>query len=417
MPRASRRALACRLGLLGLGLLGLGLLGVAAIGASPLDHSSEGRRIYHGLASPGQACASCHGLSGEGGSEGGTAIPSIQGMFAETQPYREPASLCRALTSGRGAGGRPLARSMPRYALDPDQCRSLWRYLAYRGSSLPPGIDAGKIVVRMLPTPTTPSQKRWRDVLASQFSEVNRGGGLYGRRIVVEEGPGPAAFLISLAPAGPLDGATAVRIALREAGGDPAARGIEATVQDEAAALINRLKALGINRIRWIDQRETGPSPEHAGLLASAEEIALVGDDACRDAARLAVVLVSARVPLSRECAAAPQLYVGLRTVALESLESLLSGRPDGTKLTMFTALPLDTTFTVAPGKIARIVLETSRAMTARPSELRMLESFDQNWRQMADDDRTLFAGVATQDVTWPGMTALSSPEWTAAPN
>jgi hypothetical protein len=412
LPRASRWPLARRLG-----LLGLGLLGVAAIGAGPLDLPSEGRSLYHGLASAGQACASCHGLSGEGGSEGGTAIPSIQGLFAETQPYRDPATLCRALTLGRTAGGRPLARSMPRYALDPDQCRSLWRYLAYRGSSLPPGIDAGKIVVRMLPTPATPSQRRWRDVLASRFSEINRGGGLYGRRIVLEEGPGPAAFLISLAPAGPLDAATAIRIALREAGVDPAARGIEATVEDEAAALINRLKALGIDRIRWIDERETGPSPEHVGLLAAAEEIALVGDDSCGNAAGLAVVIVSARAPLTRGCAAAPQLYVGLRTVAIGSLESLLSGRPGGTKLTMFTALPLDSAFALAPGKIARIVLETSRAMTARPSESRMLASFDRTWRLVADDDRTLFAGVATQDVAWPEMTASSPPAWTAKPN
>lgn len=412
MQRASRRAHVCRLG-----LLGLGLLGVAAIGAGPLDPSSEGRSLYHGLASAGQACASCHGLSGEGGSEGGTAIPPIQGMFAEGQPYRQAATLCRALTSGQSAGGRSLARSMPRYAVDPDQCRSLWRYLAYRGSSLPPGIDSERIVVRIQPAPATPSQRRWRDVLASQFSEVNRGGGLYGRRIVLEEGPGPAAFLISFAPTGPLDGATAIRIALREAGGDPAARGIEATVQDEAAALINRLKALGISRVRWIDERESGPSPEHVGLLATAEEIALVGDDACRNAARLAVVVVSARAPLTRECAAAPQLYVGLRTVAIASLESLLSGRPDGTRLTMFTALPLDPSFTIAPSKIARIVLETSRAMTARPSELRMLASFDRTWRQVSDDDQTLFAGVATQDVAWPAMTASSPPVWTATPN
>ncbi len=412
MPRASRRALAGRLG-----LLGPGLLAVAALGAGPLDLPSEGRNIYHGLASAGQACASCHGLSGEGGSEGGTAIPPIQGLFAETQPYRDPAALCRALTLGRTAGGRPLSRSMPRYALDPDQCRSLWRYLAYRESSVPPGIDSERIVVRMLPTPATPSQKRWRDVLAGQFSEINRGGGLYGRRIVLEEGPGPAAFLISLAPAGPLDGATAVRIALREAGGDPAARGIEASAEDEAAALINRLKALGIGRIRWIDERETGPSPEQIGLLAAAEEVGLVGDEGCRDSAGLAVVLVSARAPLTRECAAAPQLYVGLRTVAIGSLERLLSGRPAGTRLTMFTALPLDTAFALAPGKIARIVLETSRAMTARPSESRMLASFDRTWRLVADDDRTLFAGVATQEVAWPAMTASSPPAWTAKPN
>ena len=412
MPRASARALGWRLG-----LLGLGLFGVAAIGAGPLELPSEGRNLYHGLASAGQACASCHGLSGEGGSEGGTAIPSIQGLFAEGQPYRDPASLCRVLTSGRTAGGRALARSMPRYALDPDQCRSLWRYLAFRGSSLPPGIDSEKIVVRMLPMPTTPSQRRWRDVVARRFSEFNRGGGLYGRRIVLEEGPGPAAFLISLAPAGPLDSATAVRIALREAGGDPAARGIEASAEDEAAALINRLKALGLSRIRWIDEREAGPSPEQIGLLAAAEEIALVGDDSCRDAAGLAVVIVSASAPPTRECAAAPRLYVGLRTVAIGSLQSLLSGRPDGTTLTMFSALPLDTAFAVAPDKIARIVIETSRAMTASPSELRMLASFDRAWRSVADDDRTLFAGVATQDVSWPAMAASGPPEWTARPN
>ncbi|MGA9580740.1 MAG: hypothetical protein WBR13_02075 [Allosphingosinicella sp.] len=306
---------------------------------------------------------------------------------------------------------------MPRYALDADQCGSLWRYLAYRGSSLPPGVDAGRIVVRMLPTPATASQRRWRDVLASQFSEINRGGGLYDRRIVLEEGPGPAAFLISFAPTGPLDSATAIRIGLRETSGDPAARGIESTAEDEAAALINHLKALGISRIRWIDEGETGPSPEQVELLAAAEEIALVGGDACRDGAGLAVIVVSARAPLTRQCAAVPQLYVGLRTVAIGSLEILLSGRPNGTRLTMFSALPLDPAFAVAPAKIAHIVIETSRAMTARPSELRMLASFDRTWRQVADDDRTLFAGVATQEVIWPGMAASSAPAWTAKPN
>jgi hypothetical protein len=411
LPRASRRALACRLG-----LAGLGLLAVAA-GSGPAELPPEGRNIYHGLASVGQSCASCHGLSGEGGSEGGTAIPPIQDLFAEGQPYRDPARLCRALTSGRSAGGRPLARSMPRYALDPGQCGSLWSYLANRESSLPPGIDSASIVVRMSPAPATSSQKRWRDVLESRFSEVNRSGGLYGRRIVIEEGPGAAAFLISLAPARPLDGKTAIRMALREAGADPAARGIETNVEDEAAALMNRLKALGTDRIRWLDERGAGPPPDQVELLAAAEEIALVGDDSCSDSAGLAVVIVSARAPLTRQCAAAPRLYVGLRTVAIGSLESLLPGRPGGTRLTMFTGLPLDPAFAVAPGKIAQIVIETSRAMTARPSELRLLAAFDRTWRLAADDERTLFAGAATQEVVWPAMTGSSPPEWTAKPN
>lgn len=414
MPRARARALARWLGLVLPSVLAVAGLAVAA--AAP-DDPGLGRRLYHGLAAGGQSCASCHGLAGEGGSEGGTMIPPIHRLFAEGGKYRDPAVLCRALVSGRGADGRPLARSMPRYAFDPGQCRSLWRYLESRDSSLPPGIEADRIVVRISPAPLTPSQKRWREVLSTRFAQIGQDGGLYGRRIVLEDGPGPAAFLISLAPAGPLDPDSAVRIALRETGSDPAARGIEATVEDEAAALIRRLKTLGIDRIRWIDDRGRGPPPDQVGLLAVAEDIALVGDESCRDPDGLAVVLMSASAPPARPCAAAPRLYVGLRTVALGSLEPLLTARPAGTGLTMFTALPLDPAFAIAPDRIARIVIGTSRAMTARPSEARMLQSFDRVWRQVSDDDRTLFAGVATQEIDWPAMTASNPPEWTAKPD
>lgn len=406
MPRASRRAIS----------YALALLGIAGIGATARELPQEGRQIYHGLASAGQSCASCHGLSGEGGTEGGTAIPPIQSLFGETQRYREPAELCRALTLGQGADGRQLARSMPRYALESGQCRSLWQYLAHRGSSLPPGVDDKRIIVRMLPTPTTPSQMRWRDVLAARFLEIDRGGGLYGRRIVIEDGPGPAAFLISLAPIGPLDSHSAVRIALHEESGDPATRGVEADVDDEAAALLNRVSALGARRIRWIDAREMGPLPEDVELMAGAENLEVVGDEACRSAKDLAVVIVSLRDDLTPECAIVPQLYVGLRTVSIASLQIALAGQRDGTTVAMFTGLPLDAAFAVAPTMIAEIIIETSRLMTASPSELRMLAAFDRSWRKSADDDRTMFAGVGVQHVVWPTMTASGDPVWTARP-
>lgn len=407
MPRASRRALTYP----------LALLGIAGIGTGARELPQEGRQIYHGLASAGQSCASCHGLSGEGGAEGGTAIPAIQGLFGETQRYREPGELCRALTSGQGAAGRRLARSMPRYELDSEQCRSLWQYLAHRGSSLPPGIDDKRIIVRVLPTPTTPSQIRWRNILAKQFSEINRGGGLYGRQVVIEEGPGPAAFLISLAPLGALNMETAIRISLREEGSDPATRSVEANVDDEAAALLNRVRSFGLRRIRWVDELERGPSPEDIELMAGAENLEVVGDHACRNAEKLAVVILSLREHLARECAGVPQLYVGLRTVPLASLQEILIGRRDGTTVAMFTALPLDTAFAVAPTMVAGIIIETSRLMTANPSELRMLAAFDRSWRQMAEDDRTLFAGVGIQDVVWPAMTPSGKPGWTGRPN
>jgi len=395
----------------------LALLGIAGIGTVANDSPQEGRRIYHGLASAGQSCASCHGLSGEGGTEGGTAIPPIQTLFGEAQRYREPAELCRTLISGQAADGRRLARSMPRYALDPEQCRSLWQYLALRGSSLPPGIDARRIVVRVLPAPTTPSQIRWRDILANQFSEINRSGGLYGRQIVIEEGPGPAAFLLSLAPPGALNNETAIQIALRVEDGDPATRSVEANVDDEAAALLNRVRSLGLHRIRWIDELGKGPSPGDVELMADAEDLEVVGDDACRDAEQLAVVIVSLREALAPDCAAVSQLYVGLRTVPVAALPKILAGRPGGTTVAMFTALPLDAAFAAAPATIAGIIIETSRLMTANPSELRMLAAFDRSWRQMAEDDRTLFAGVGIQHVVWPAMTASGNPVWIGRPN
>ena len=210
MPRASRGALARRLG-----LLALGLLGVAAIGAGPLDLPSEGRSLYHGLASAGQACASCHGLSGDGGSEGGTAIRPFRACSPKRALSR-PATLADAdVGPGRRPGGR-----WPDDAALRARSRSMPVALALSGVS---GIEPS--ARHRFREDRRSNSAHAGDALAEAVARRPResifrnqsGRRTLCRRIVLEEGPGPAAFLISLAPAGPLEGATAIRMALREA--------------------------------------------------------------------------------------------------------------------------------------------------------------------------------------------------------
>ncbi|WEK00152.1 MAG: c-type cytochrome [Candidatus Sphingomonas phytovorans] len=372
----------------------------------------EGRRIYFGLNGAGQSCASCHGVAGQGGNEGGTAIPEIRSLFSGRSPYAEPGRLCRALISGMAPDGRALSRSMPRFSISGEDCRALVAYLAGREDRAVPGVEDARIVVRMAPTPALPAHRRWHDVLARRFDAVNQAGGVFGRRIELVEGVGPAAFLVALQPADGLDDDTGVRIALRDAGNDPATRGVEAGQDSELAALFGYMKTLGTEGLVWIDDQHLGPGIEDVRLLAIAESLEVQDRDHCAMKPADAVIILSAATPLPPGCANATRLYVSLRGVPIDLIPVLLRSRAAGLPIHAFAALPLDDAFSVVPALVADAIVETSRHMTARPSEPRMLVALDTAWRKVAEDRRSLFAGVALQQLTWPALAASQSPEW-----
>lgn len=104
------------------------------------------------------ACANCHGRDGRGGTDGGVTAPAIRWSDL-TKPYGaerpagrrtaayDVAALRRALESGVDASGRPLDRSMPRYAMTTVELDALAAYLRTLDSHGDPGVDDGTVRV------------------------------------------------------------------------------------------------------------------------------------------------------------------------------------------------------------------------------------------------------------------------------
>lgn len=195
----------------------LGLLVAAADGASARALSpaeQRGRSIYvtgtsaagrplqatiGGAAVPASAvpCAGCHGRDGRGGTEGGLTAPPI--TWAELTkpyghahwngrrhgPYTAPA-LVRTIREGVDPAGHRLDPAMPTYAFgDADQA-DLVAFLQALGDAGDPGVGEARVVVGTVLPETGPlagAAASVRATLNAFFDEVNRQGGVYGRRV------------------------------------------------------------------------------------------------------------------------------------------------------------------------------------------------------------------------------------------
>lgn len=156
------------------------------------------------------ACANCHGLSGQGKSEGGID-PSNITWEALTKPYgvthasgrKHPAYTARglefAITRGVDPAGNKLQNAMPRYQMSKDDLADLVVYLKKLGNDLDPGISENQIAIgTTLPVsgPLAEMGQVVKDIINAYFAEVNSQGGIYNRRLelkVSETGATPAA--------------------------------------------------------------------------------------------------------------------------------------------------------------------------------------------------------------------------------
>lgn len=170
------------------------MLGASKSGKDILAYIGESSLEVPGSS---MACANCHGLAGQGKSEGGID-PSNITWEALTKPYgvahangrKHPAYTPRALefaiTRGIDPAGNKLLQAMPRYQLSKQDLDDLVVYLKRLGTDLDPGISDDKIVIgTALPGsgPLTEMGHAVRDVIAAYFSEVNLQGGIYNRRL------------------------------------------------------------------------------------------------------------------------------------------------------------------------------------------------------------------------------------------
>jgi ABC-type branched-subunit amino acid transport system substrate-binding protein len=187
-------------------------------GQTPSTQDERGRQIYlHGKSTSKTAitatvggdtrvnaavlpCGNCHGADGRGRPESGI-VPSNLTWDVLTKPYRLTNSagrtrppyderlLRRAITMGIDSGGNTLSPAMPRYDLSLLDANDLIAYIRKLGTLADPGVSDDSIrlgVVLTVASGDPDSAKVVRTALEGFFTNVNDGGGVFGRRIDVE---------------------------------------------------------------------------------------------------------------------------------------------------------------------------------------------------------------------------------------
>lgn len=142
-------------------------------------------------------CASCHGNDGRGRTEGGSTPSDItfeslrRAYLVTTASGRrrgayDDAKLRRAITQGVDASGNRLDPVMPRYAMPKKDLEALIAYMKKLGSELDPGLSetAIKLGVVLPPGETMrEASTETRAIVGAWFEDVNKRGGIFGRRI------------------------------------------------------------------------------------------------------------------------------------------------------------------------------------------------------------------------------------------
>jgi ABC-type branched-subunit amino acid transport system substrate-binding protein len=149
-------------------------------------------------------CANCHGRRGEGTREGGVQPPPVD-WETLTNPHNSlltrrlraaynEATVARAISNSLDPAGGRLHPAMPHYNLTSEQMADLIAYLKQLGkeSDNEVGVTDNTIKVGVVLPLTGSLAKIGEDikaVLVASFADVNRHGGIYGRRfeLLVED--------------------------------------------------------------------------------------------------------------------------------------------------------------------------------------------------------------------------------------
>ncbi len=179
--------------------------------AEPIAAKKEaiqlGRGLYRGthafsapaklsqVALPSAACANCHGLRGEGKYEAGVQVPPIQwqrlmAARGEQASYANAEAVAQAIAEGQGRHQQALLTPMPQFALSQQEQAALLAYLRVIGTESEPvsGVTAETITIGSVLPLTGRRAALGRDIqaaLQARLTEVNRNGGIFGRKIVL----------------------------------------------------------------------------------------------------------------------------------------------------------------------------------------------------------------------------------------
>lgn len=142
-------------------------------------------------------CASCHGRTGEGKSERGvqpsrinredlTRPYSVKEASGRTRPPYTASTFRNAVRSGKDSGGNALAEAMPRFSLTDKQLADVWAFLAVISETTDPGITDDEITVGVVIDMANPASTAQQKVLKVLAGDINKLGGIHGRRLIFE---------------------------------------------------------------------------------------------------------------------------------------------------------------------------------------------------------------------------------------
>ncbi|HVG29431.1 MAG TPA: ABC transporter substrate-binding protein [Pyrinomonadaceae bacterium] len=155
-------------------------------------------------------CAGCHGLRGEGKTEGGVTAgdltwSNLTKPYGHTHPSGRKhgaftdSSVIFSVTNGVDPDRNDLNVAMPRFKMSPEDMADLVAYLKRLEFDRDPGVAADRVeIATIIPTSGALAEMgaAMRDVLAAYFDDLNSRGGIYSRKInlsVVEAGSNDAA--------------------------------------------------------------------------------------------------------------------------------------------------------------------------------------------------------------------------------
>src|ERR1044072_4714035 len=154
-------------------------------------------------------CAGCHGLRGEGKTEGGVTAGNLTWTnmikpYGHTHPSGrahgafDEKLFVRSLVDGVDPARNKLAVAMPRFQMSSEDIADLIAYLKRIETDRDPGLTEETINVgTILPKDGALAQigAAIKDVLVAYFANINDKGGIYNRRIelqTIEAGPDAA---------------------------------------------------------------------------------------------------------------------------------------------------------------------------------------------------------------------------------
>ncbi len=145
-------------------------------------------------------CAGCHGMRGEGKTEGGVTAGNLVWTnlikpYGHTHPSGRKhgpfteASFGRALVDGIDPAGNELAVAMPRFKMAAEDIADLIAYLKRIETDRDPGLsETGIKVATILPLKGALAEMgaAMKDMLTAYFDDLNSKGGIYNRKIELQ---------------------------------------------------------------------------------------------------------------------------------------------------------------------------------------------------------------------------------------